>query len=785
MSSGDTSVSEQAQITTTFIEDSATSGTSLARHTPDDNLPIYGQTIPEFLTKPLLVASGLWATTDTAGTLLVNTTIATQLFNNAHWMNKLQGFSLCRGTAVYRLQINANPFQAGKLMLHFLPSTYAREVTYVGMHNHTLTERTQQPRVELDCRETAAIIHLPYITPANFCSYIATGPTWEYDWGYIYLSVLSPLVVGSGGTTTVEYSLYLSFEDFELAGPIVPQMSGGGPKKKYKTKSIGDKEEEATSGTPVANALGSVATISAALSAVPFLAPVAGPVSWVAAGLSGLASWFGWSKPRYTKIPSVIARRFNYYMSNFNGEDMLPTIALDCQNKLQIKDSLSVYDLDEMSWAFLKNQSALVKTFTWAYNQTTGTSLFTMQVNPNTSFNQTTNVINSVTATIVHGPPITYLAPFFKHWRGGIDYIFKIVKTDFHSGRLEITFTPGTDTTPTYPTTTTSLLALRHIIDIREGTEFCLTMPFLVSTNYLNMDEISGMLQVRVLNELRAPETCAQTISILVYIKGSPDLELQTPCNISNMYLPYTPVTQMEELTCDGIGGSPPHALNLHYASESIGESFSSIKQLLNRFTQVLWTTRPAASTNNTMINIWPYFSGVAWQHAATGATTVSVNGGDAYGWMSNMYAFYRGGAKIMVRTEQLAAGGYQISVCQRTFPLNATTAPILAGINTYTGSWSGTYQNVAGPGLVGFNYMEQGSGLVGSAIPYQAKTRCSNTLNISATNVIPTDPTQSVNGVQVGGYGALAEYIVYRSFGDDFQFAYFVGAPPVLTTNV
>ena len=39
--------------------------------------------------------------------------------------------------------------------------------------------------------------------------------------------------------------------------------------------------------------------------------------------------------------------------------------------------------------------------------------------------------------------PAAYCASMFAYWRGSVDFVFKFVKTDFHSGRLMFVFNPG------------------------------------------------------------------------------------------------------------------------------------------------------------------------------------------------------------------------------------------------------------------------------------------------------------------------------------------------------
>jgi len=149
-----------------------------------------------------------------------------------------------------------------------------------------------------------------------------------------------------------------------------------------------------------------------------------------------------------------------------------------------------------------------------------------------------------------------------------------------------ITWTPD-NVAITAPTTTgNSMLALRHIVDIRDGTEIELLLPYLVGTNYSITDSFSsssncsGQLDITVLNELRAPETCSTAMDILIYYSGGPDFEFAAPGR-NNVY-PFMP--QMADLDCGVIGGDKKLVQNTTNAEQSIGELFSSVKQILNKY---------------------------------------------------------------------------------------------------------------------------------------------------------------------------------------------------------
>jgi len=155
---------------------------------------------------------------------------------------------------------------------------------------------------------------------------------------------------------------------------------------------------------------------------------------------------------------------------------------------------------------------------------------------------------------------------------------------------------------------------MRHIVDIREGSEVELLLPFYLGYNYVDLFTNSGQLDVQVLNELRAPETCSTAIDILVYFSGAEDIEFMGPTgNIGASssavgYLPFYP--QIGDLDVNVIGGGNKPTFTTHNAEESGGEIFASIKQLLTRYSLLYEDTATTISAGNAMY-VWPWLKGV------------------------------------------------------------------------------------------------------------------------------------------------------------------------------
>lgn len=103
---------------------------------------VLSQDVASFLAKPVPVVTGSLTPANLAGTLLFKIDIANTMMAQAIWTDKLRGFLNYRGTAKVRLQLNANPFMAGRLLMAYIPQ-YIHNARGYTTHLTSLTTITQ------------------------------------------------------------------------------------------------------------------------------------------------------------------------------------------------------------------------------------------------------------------------------------------------------------------------------------------------------------------------------------------------------------------------------------------------------------------------------------------------------------------------------------------------------------------------------------------------------------------------------------------------------------------
>lgn len=772
--------------TTTFVTDSTIQQQEF-NESPykSSDLVVIDQTIPDFLKKPYAVYSGTWNTSQTGNTVLYTTNIAPFLTSVTQWNKKIQGYNLVRGTACFRVVINANPFQQGKLISTFVPGN--ANMTH---RNLDLCQKTQQPNVELDCRDATSLIKIPYIATSEWYDMVK-GIT---DWGVYTLSVLSPLSVGSGGENNVNYTIFLYFEDFELTAPLIPQSGAPSMKRKARPNRtvVSHSEKEATGmteGGSISKGLQMGADIASSVASIPMLAPLAEPASWILRGTSKIAAWFGWSKPESDQPARLSSRRLVPNMSNSTGSSNASTLALFHDNAVEIMPDMAGNGMDEMSFDYLKTRKALIRRNGWATTNSPGDVLYSTVIIPRQLTALDTSFIGgAVSYSLTSMPPFAFLARYFYQWRGSIDILIKFAKTDFHSGRLLITFSPLATGAPTTPTIQTSIQSLREIVDIRGKSEVLLKLPYVIGQQYLKYDQSSGLLTVAVLNELRCPETCSQGVDFLIYVSAGEDFELACPGGVSNdghpAFVPQGGAAvsdQDQTIVAEPIGGYVIPSMSLEPSRTCVGEMFTSIKQLLNRYTP--WQSSVVLLADGTTSNfgIYPYYMGMP-TNGLIGPVAPTLTS-DALSMFSTGFAFYRGSVKILDVCDDYIAKNpkAQISVNSES------QGPVYLSSGLSEAIWYNKANPILATGStdpVAVQISDAGIGMQETRLPYYCRTHMSEVKNvISTTPSGYSDPNCTLFlGTSNGSSDA---HKLYRSCSDEFQLAYFLGFAPVLSSYV
>jgi hypothetical protein len=729
------------------------------------------ETIHDFLAKPYPFLSGVLSSSDTSSTFPRHVYFL-DILSLEPYASKLKGFMGIRADMTVHLVINANKFQQGRYILGIVPyggTGYlkSRSITY-GTRYANLTTITQLPHVEIDLStETSAVLEIPYNALYSHMPVNPNDPTNTHSLGEIFLVPYSPLV-STAGSTTASFDMFVSFHNIDLAAPVYPQSSKFIPisESEQKSKKVGPVQAISKNIAVLSNVIGDK---------IPSLSALTAPVSWAMNIVSGVASVFGWSNPINLEHAMRVNQTAYPYATNVDNIDNSMPLSLYSSNAVEILPGFAGNDIDEMAIDYLKAKPAWIKSISWSTGAAADTSLFQTEVTPsfmNTSF-------SSGSSTVYCHTPVSFLSNFFNLYRGGLRFTFKLVKTEFHSGRLMLVFNPSAYSgSSVAPNNTQSTYCHREIIDIREGLTFDFIVPYVALAPYKNIRDnyfSIGSLDLRILNPLIAPATVSSTITILVEVSGAPDLEFAVP-NTHSMqqtivYNPqsssFVPKPDVNSITTGIIGGAELIHDQHFSARACIGEKVVSMLSFLKK-NDIFPTTFPAS----TFTTFDPFSIPVYKTSALAILGSDIIN--DNLSLISSMYLYSRGGVRI--RTFNYS-----------TLPTTITTAKLLptnAATTAYTGVISSSTSSGAKHGLVAYNSNTDGS-LHEVQLPqyhrFHSRINIDEMYNaVASLNVDYSIPTTTCYQVE---FGASASYTndYGRQASDDFQCGFFLGVPPVI----
>jgi hypothetical protein len=606
------------------------------------NSNVITESIRDFMAKPISVSFGTFSTSNVANDTLYSSSIAAFLANTM-WKNKWNGHHGIRATCVIRVELNAMPFHAGLLMLKVSPGNSANAIQASRTQN--IAQFSQMPGAIFSLRQTEAIIKVPYRGPWYF--YDLTSSVNQFDWGTVYLKVYSPMRTAATSSQSVDYSVWVNWEDVELCTPTLPQSAWGpssGSRAGIKMlRKISEPEKETG---PVSKVFGGVSSIASGLGSIPMLSSIMGHTKWFSDLAQGLASSYGWSKPPVVSGVSRMAMNLHAYDHNVDGSDASVPLGLIVEPSISPIADIGYSSEDEMSINFIKRQWSHFQTLQWSTSS--AGILNTLAVRPLLfQYTGTDTTLGNSINWVAH-TPISFLSSLSRYWRGSVEVRLRIAKTDYHSGRLQVAWAPGY----TDPLTSNYEYLMREIIDIRHGDTFCFTLPYMVMRQWSASEQISGYFKVTVVNSLRAASTVDSTVDICIEVRGGLDLEFSLP-NPTKL-IPYRPqmdatVEESTELRCATIGGvSDPQDDN--ESEITMGELFVSFSQLVKRHSRVCVrnTSQPTATSGF----VYPYSLGGVRRINSVTALTLGALSCDNISLITSLYAFWRGGIRYRMLTD-------------------------------------------------------------------------------------------------------------------------------------
>lgn len=738
----------------------------------------------EFLTKPILLTNGVFSVTDNYS-FLQSISLPFSAFSTTQgtlWKEKLKGYFGMRMDMRLRIVVNANKFQQGRYILGWVPiasgvksSSQLKHLLTNNLHMATLVQRTTVPHIEIDlCKNTTAEMLIPFVSPHNFypLNSLLGTPSDVATLGYLNIYPYSPLVSPTG-STTASYTVYITFENIQLFGAASAQSG------------LFDRELTSKMNGPVSGVAMSISKGFNEFANIPLLSSYALPISWISDRIAKTACMFGFSKPSQGDSSTKVTLINSTNQTTVDGDSDCRSLALINKPAVSLTDGIGGTSFDEMDFSYVARKYSWFRTLSWSINDTVGT-LTSIDVAPSTGVYETSSVY--------HHAPVAFISRMFHYWRGSVKFRFKLVKTDFHSGRLAFCFYP----TDEISLTGNAAYVNRTIVDIRESSELEFVIPYISRKPWTLLGQKIGVFTIEVVDLLVAPASVSNSITILSEIAGGDDIEFAVPSRMDLSIRPIVPQSGLvndDRLVRTTIGSSSVTANPIALSSTCIGEKISSFRSLLKRFIPLRLSDvggettidfngreailKPDAILATDVVPTGTYiysdmFSLIASCYALVGGGVrvrdiidIGLSTAEANSTNTNLFCYMEpntGGTNTLTPVTSISSitGSSNTVPCfyQNILQNNCITAEVPQYTTTFTRSKSDiiTYQGASNI-LYGYNNSSESS--------------CSH---MDLSFVLPYSFSSSISSVD--GYNV---HNLFRSASDDCNFSCFISVPPLV----
>nr|ULF99879.1 MAG: capsid protein precursor [Triatovirus sp.] len=656
-----------------------------------------------FLQRPQLLQDVTWAPGQAQGSVLTTINIPDDLFTSMV-SDKLDGFGSFRADTIFRVQVNSQPFQCGRLIMAYIPTP-----DLLGYRLAELTRSIDRlvalPHVQIDISEQSEVtLRVPYVSPYNAYNLIEG----RLRWGRVVLAVYSPL--NQVSQPSLKVNIFGYFDNVQLGFPtlgVLASQAINSAQEQVGLNSSADIAKKAEAHGLISGIAGVIDNVvqkgaDIVTAYVPAAKKFTDPLAKVADAAFDIINLIpGMRKPDPVTHGSVILTRPMQYFGNVDGLDHSQKLALHAQNRIDIHPSFAGSNLDEMSFDYVKRVPNYISSFSFSSTNNYGDSLWFSLVSP--CYRSADYIATNGSRNFTFPTPtsLSYAISSFNLWRGSLVYTFRAVKTEYHSGRLEFSFSPFVSYSSYEDNRTDrSEYVYKVILDLRKQTEISFTVPFVSTTPYKRINSVqdplatntltdtvtnqfaTGVLGVRALTPLVLGSTVVpSTIQILVEVKGGPDFEVE--CPVESDWIPLgnlstssdtvasEPVSTAQEQTGfastgqydvrsdyledkieikDITGISSNVNLNSSKAMACIGESFGNYRDLIKRFG---WYESGTTFSNDNYVEVRNplLMRSSVLDISGSGLRITASSGTCPVRTLAQMYAFVRGGFRTKLAT--------------------------------------------------------------------------------------------------------------------------------------
>jgi len=569
--------------------------------------------LAKFLSRPTLIDSRTWATSDVNGALGSAIDPWFLFLNNTVIKNKLHNYAFLRAKLCLKVIVNATPFHFGLLRASYEPNVNSANSgdrtskirTNPVSPNPYIIPYSQLPGMWIyPASNSGGELYVPFFRHSNWLP--LTSAAAAKTMGSLNYYIASPLGIAStSGSTSLTIETFAWMDEIELSGSTSELIL------QAKDEYVGMVSKPASA----------VASAMSMLETVPIIGRFARATGIGASAVASIAHIFGYSNtPLVVDVQPFVPMSAPHMATS---EISLPyqKLTLDPKQELSIDPTLhGIAPTDELVISqIVSKKSALVVTG-WSTSDNVGTVLFNSRVTPNLfgliNINDGSSVLK---ARRVYHTPLSYLAALFASWRGDIIFEFDVLCTKFHKGRLKISWDPVGTSGTVVPAENS---VYTTILDVGQNNKASIRVPYHQALAWLKTRGISsdnwtpgsslsygegldnGLLILSVLTPLMSPVS-PQNIGVLVSVRAADNFEFANPrSHLGESDFSSTPhpsffavqsadyvCTEPEMIVFGDQGQQHPERYALNF-----GEAIVSLRALLHRMSLYDVSVSPISS---------------------------------------------------------------------------------------------------------------------------------------------------------------------------------------------
>lgn len=426
-----------------------------------------GMDVSHFFERPLLLHTYEWDD----NTQFFQTLQPWLYFSHPAIAPKLRGFARLKADLVVEIRVNGSPFRFSQALVSYRPLFQRVKLTndttpmpvpfaefsggYLpedgfqvkalandpsGWSNATLMARSQRQSAYVDVASSRGVtMSLPFIHPHDaliVSNLVSDTSSATPDRTFFYQSLASM------GTLTIESvanlrnlqpptAVGVSIDIFVYAKNVTAWLSSG-------TASLNPQGDELVP----SKVLSVMVPVADLFKSAPVIGPLATVASLVMSTSSKVLQFFG-----YTPRPDISMSNRVVLSSSFNEPSVtaprkVQSLSLDHNNAISIDPNLIGSNADELAFRNFCSRSALTMRAYFGSSCTVGDAIAVLPVTP---MQYTSTAIGGVSSPAMRRfqmPPYALAAMQHRHWRGTMVFDIRAVKSQFHRGRLRVSWEP-------------------------------------------------------------------------------------------------------------------------------------------------------------------------------------------------------------------------------------------------------------------------------------------------------------------------------------------------------